>query len=457
VAGGILALELAIALGIADPRFSKLLLLVLGAGGLILVLSFPFAATCLLLALVGSINFPAVAFPVGPIDAQPHELLLGALLLVALVKPARPTFGGLAGGALIAFLGLLSLTTLLAVADGAVPLSGALPWIRPFFVYALVIVIVRLFPDRESLRRLLAVAAALAAFSGLVAGLLAIGSGAGAALNFSEGLLTQTGSDGTQRVRLPGVGLAYGLFWLVVVQVVRTSGRERALWTLALAGIMLNIAASQNRNMWVGLVIGCLLMLTFGGAQIRHRVVIGTCVLAAGVTLMLTFGFRVDEDSRFAPILERGTTLFDPAAVGQERSLTHRAEENQLAWEAASANPLVGIGAGTNFGQSFGEKRPDGTTHSTNQNFLHNQYLYLLMIGGVPVLATFLVFLGAVLAPVARRPDPTMIPCAVGLVMIMVSAVVMLSFSSLEMVAAIALLAGVMVAWHRGEALAPRH
>ena len=458
IGGGVLLLELVVALGIPDPRFSKLLLLVLAAGALALVFCFPFAATCGLLAVVGSINLPEIGLPLGPIDARPHELLLGALLLVALVRPARPTLGGWAGTALIAFLGLLLLTTILAIADGAVTVSGALPWIRPFFLYTLVIVIVRLFPDRRSLRRLLAFAAAMAAFSGLVAGLMSVGSGAGAALNFSEGLITQTGSDGAQRVRLPGVGLAYALFWLVTIQILNTRGRERTLWSLALAGIALNIAVSQNRNMWVGLLIGCLLMLTLGGPQIRHRAVIAACVLVAGVAVMLTIGFRVDEDSRFAPILERGTTLFDPAAVGQERSLTHRAEENQLAWDAVRENPLLGIGAGTNFGQTFGEARPDGTTQRANQNFLHNQYLYLLMIGGVPLLAAFLVFLAAVLGPVVRRADHTVVvPCAVGLVMIMVSAVVMLSFSSLEMVGAIALLAGVLVAWQRGEAPVPRH
>lgn len=73
-------------------------------------------------------------------------------------------------------------------------------------------------------------------------------------------------------------------------------------------------------------------------------------------------------------------------------------------------------------------------------------------------MAAFLVFLAAVLGPVVRRADHTVVvPCAVGLVMIMVSAVVMLSFSSLEMVGAIALLAGVLVAWQRGEAPVPRH
>ena len=211
----------------------------------------------------------------------------------------------------------------------------------------------------------------------------------------------------------------------------------------------LNIAVSQNRNMWVGLVIGFALLTVFGGARLRYRVVVATGVLAAGAVLLLSAGLQVDDRSRFAPIVERGTTLFDPTAVGQEKSLTHRGEETELAWRAASENLLFGIGPGTNFGVTFGERRPDGTTRTTTQNFVHNQYLYLLMIGGIPLIATFLCFLGSVLRRAAAGLDDTVLPLTVGLVMIMVSAVVMIYYSSFDMVATIAVLAGVLVAWTR--------
>jgi O-antigen ligase len=213
--------------------------------------------------------------------------------------------------------------------------------------------------------------------------------------------------------------------------------------------MLLNIAVSQNRNMWVGLVIGFALMVVFGGPRLRYRVLAAAGVLAAGAVLLLSAGLEVDDQSRFAPIIERGTTLFDPAAVGQEKSLTHRGEETGLAWESARENLLFGIGPGTNFGVTFGERRPDGTTRTTTQNFVHNQYLYLLMIGGIPLLAAFLCYLGSVLRRAADRLDDTVLPLAVGLVMIMVSAVVMIYYSSFEMVATIATLTGALVAWTR--------
>ncbi len=83
IGAGVLLLELVVALGIAEPRFTRLLVLPLAAISLALVFSFPFAASCLFLGLVASISLPAVALPVGPVDVRPYELLLGALLLVA--------------------------------------------------------------------------------------------------------------------------------------------------------------------------------------------------------------------------------------------------------------------------------------------------------------------------------------------------------------------------------------
>jgi O-antigen ligase len=122
--------------------------------------------------------------------------------------------------------------------------------------------------------------------------------------------------------------------------------------------------------------------------------------------------------------------------------------------KAARDNLLFGIGPGTNFGQTFGESRTDGTIRIVNQNFVHNQYIYLLMIGGIPLLVAFVVFVVSVLGSVFRRRDPVALACAVGLFMVMVSGVVMISFSSFEMVGALALVAGVLTAWTRDDSVA---
>jgi hypothetical protein len=423
-----------------------------GAAGLAFVVVFPFAAACLLLVLIGSIELPVAAIAAGPLEVRPYELLLGALLFVAIVRPRRATWGGWAGGALVAFLALLTVSSGLAIAEGLVSPSDLLPWARPFGVYVLFFVVIRLFGDRMSLFRLLTVGAVLGAVSGGVAALIALETPIGSALDFTSGLLTETTVDGVRRVRLPGLALAYTLFWFVVVQIFQTRGTRQALWGLTLAGMGVHLAVSQNRNMWIGLVVGGLLMVVLGGPQVRHRLIAGVAVLAIGIALVISVGFRIEEGSRLEPIVERGTTLFDPAAVGQEQSLTDRAEENVLALDAASERLLFGIGPGTNFGQTFAETEPNGTVRVANQNFLHNQYLYLLMIGGVPLLAAFVLFLVSVLTSAARRPDPVVLSCAVGLFMVMVSAIVMLSFSTFDMVGALALVAGVLMAWTEDDA-----
>jgi hypothetical protein len=423
-----------------------------GAAGLAFVVAFPFAAACVLLFLIGSIDLPVGAISAGPLDVRPYELLLGALLFVAVVRPRRATWGGWAGLALAAFLGLLVLSSALAIVEGRVSVTDLLPWARGFGVYVLFFVVIRLFGDRQSLLRLLTVGAVLGALSGVVAALIAMGTPIGAALDFTSGFLTQTTVDGVRRVRLPGVALSYTLFWFVVVQIVQARGARKALWGLTLAGMGVHLAVSQNRNMWIGLIVGGLLMVTIGGPQVRHRMVATIAALAVGIALIVSFGFSIEEGSQLEPIVERGTTLFDPEAVGQERSLTHRAEENGLALNTARDNLLFGIGPGTNFGQTFAETDPNGTVRVANQNFLHNQYIYLLMIGGVPLLAAFVLFLVSVLASAARRPDPVVLSCAVGLFMVMLSAIVMLSFSTFDMVGALALVAGVVMAWTRDDA-----
>jgi hypothetical protein len=55
---------------------------------------------------------------------------------------------------------------------------------------------------------------------------------------------------------------------------------------------------------------------------------------------------------------------------------------------------------------------------------------------------------------IRRRRDPVVLSCAVGLFMVMVSGVVMISFSSFEMVGALALVAGVLTAWTRDDSVA---
>jgi hypothetical protein len=68
------------------------------------------------------------------------------------------------------------------------------------------------------------------------------------------------------------------------------------------------------------------------------------------------------------------------------------------------------------------------------------------MIGGLPALVAFAGFLIGVLAAARRTVAEHAVPCAVGFAMILLSAVVMISFANPSMATALALLAGALVA-----------
>jgi O-antigen ligase len=108
---------------------------------------------------------------------------------------------------------------------------------------------------------------------------------------------------------------------------------------------------------------------------------------------------------------------------------------------------VLGIGPGAEFGVYFDELQSGGAYKRTKQLFLHNQYLYLLLICGVPGLLAFLAFLGTTVGR-ARGwlHDTDVSTWVVGLGMIALSAFVMISFADASSALAIGLIAGAVVA-----------
>src|SRR4051794_15844367 len=86
LAAGLLAVDAVVAIGVVDARAHRLLLLGLAVVALALVFRFPFAATCLVITLVAGVTEPGrFKAPVGPINFRLEELVIGALLVVAVV------------------------------------------------------------------------------------------------------------------------------------------------------------------------------------------------------------------------------------------------------------------------------------------------------------------------------------------------------------------------------------
>jgi len=450
----IVGIELIVGLAIVDQRFTRLLAPLLGAIALALVFRFPLAACCAALVLTNSIfNSGGPGVELGSIKVGLHELILAALLLVALVKPRRRTVGGPAGVALAAFLGLVAVSAAAAVSAGQTDLSTALSWARDFGMLAFFFVVVRLCPEPRALRRLLGFAAGLAALIGLVAVLVALGAGFGAQLQDPAGTVIRAdeGVGGIARVRLPGLALAYVLFWVALTKLARAPSGRRAPWAAAAAGMAASIAVSFNRNMWVGLGFGLALILVLGGPRVRHRLLAGMAAVAAAMALMVVIGGGIGAQSPLGPLVERGATLLDPNAVRSEESLRSRADETKIAWRTIKDHPLLGVGAGVDFGVFAREATGEGHFVRVPQLFLHNQYLYLLLVAGVPGLVCFLVFLVSTLrvAWARGRGDPVVVALGVGLATVMLSALVMIAFSYGNSAIGIGLVAGAIVAGSR--------
>jgi O-antigen ligase len=459
----IAAVELVLAKGIVGPEISRYVFLFLGLFAVAFVFRFPMATALIFFGLTDFVFAPAYfAHNVGSLSVRPHEVALFCLLVLAAVRPRRQTWGGNAGAALAIFLALVAFSAMLAVKSGDTSFSDAFNWARPLSLLTFFYVVVRLFPSVHDRRLLLNGAAILAAVTGLAA--IAVSSGVGPSFIDSarQAVTGQAGAESIDRVRLAGLSAGYALFWYAVVQVVLRRGNARLAWGLVLAGITVSIGLSFNRNMWLGLALGAILMAILGGGLVRTRMAIGGAVLVTGLALLLAAGSESTETSVVQPIVKRGETILNPGKTEQEDSLQSRSRETEEAWKTARENLVLGIGAGVPFGIELQQPVLSGSfivaVDVVPQLFLHNQYLYLVLIAGVPGLIAFLCFLGMPLLQALRRwpRDPAIAACGVGIALIMISSTVAIYFTVEDMTAVLGLLTGVIVADAQGRAAARR-
>lgn len=429
-----------LALAIVDPRFRLLLVPPLALAGLWAVGRFQFAATCAVLAFSAFLVEPGLfKVPVGPLDLRLSEIVLGALLLVALVRPRRDWWGGPAGIALAVFFVVLCVAAGLAVASGRAHPVDAYHYSRSIAPVLLFYAVVRLFPERERVHRLLVAAAVMAAFTGVVS-LLAAAPGSpvtdfldpsGAADQRDPAPASeQTGMGLVNRVRLPGVALAYVLFWFAVLRAMRTQKAQRVAWLAVVGGMSIGLALSFNRNMWIGLALGMVMVFAMTHTRARRQIAAGLLALVLAGTIAGLSGVSISRDSPVYPLVARVTTLFQPEQEVRDSSLTDRFYENRYAIETIRQNPVLGVGPGAPYGLTAVTNFGNRVFLRENALFAHNQYLHLLLIGGPLALLSFVGFLVAPIVTRLRRMrgDEVLLALSVGVAITMVSALVMLSF-----------------------------
>ncbi|WP_259314291.1 O-antigen ligase family protein [Capillimicrobium parvum] len=453
IAVGVVLVEVVVARGLTGPQSVRLLALVAAVAGMALAFRFPLAVAIALLVIAGSLFHSAYfTWSVGPVQLHLEEIVLLALGVVAVVAPKRQTWGGAAGLALAAFLAIATFCAWLGVQDGRVAVDDAFNWARPFAFYGIFWIVLRLFPDARSLRRLLIAGLVCGAITGVLAlvmqftgSLTDVFQGSGGQQIYTQA--TQAGLGGLKRIRQPGLAFSYILFWWSIVAALTWRGRFRMLmWALVTASA-LNIVLSFNRNMWVGVLVGLGLVLILGGVRLRHRLLVGLAIGLTGVVLLFTAVVNSGNTQRLDPIVERAATVVTPRQIGEESSLRDRANETAQAWRTVKANPVFGVGAGADYGVRFNHEEGNGIWVNTTQRFLHNQWLWLLLVGGVPALVAFAAFLGVVLAK-AWGPGRTVSQTALGagIAMICLSAFVMPYLGVEEFCLAIGVVAGAIVA-----------
>jgi O-antigen ligase len=378
-----------------------------------------------------------------------------ALVFTAVVAPRRHTWGGAAGALLAVFFAVVVLSAWLAVQAGRVSLTDAFNWGRPLMLYGSFWVVLRLFPDADSMRKLLYAALACGALTGGLAvvlqvahGLVDTFQGAGAQQIYTQA--TQAGLGGLKRIRQPGLALSYILFWWsILAAMTARGGRATLLWVLV-GGSALNILLSFNRNMWLGLGFGIVLMVVLSGARLRGRLLTGVAAAVGVVVLALAVIGQTGRARELDPIIERAATVVSPQELAAESSLRDREWETARAWHAIGAHPAVGVGVGADFGVRFNHAEGNGIWINSVQRFLHDQWLWLLLIGGIPGLAAFAGFIGTVLAKAWSPRGRTLSQTALGtgIAIVSLSALVQPYLGVPEYCLAIGIVAAVIVRAH---------
>jgi O-Antigen ligase len=418
--------------------------LVAGVAACWLIWRFPLAGCVLCMFLVaGIIRADFYHFSAGGHLFYGYEVVLVVLLLRAAISPRRHTWGGAAGGWLAAFLALLILSTALAITQHNTSLNNAINWGRVFFVMTFYWVVVRLAPERRQLGLLLLSGIAIGALSGIVGLILALSGNLHSVFQDAGDQVLTTSSIGSLlRVRMPGLGLGFMLLWLAVVWLIR--GRSpKWLWVVSIPWILVDILVSQNRNMWVISVGMLVLVLLVAGPRVRGRLVTSLVVLAAAVAVVVAAPQGGGAGpTPLAPIIARASTILNPHEVSESSSASDRDYEDRTGWANAQHHLAIGIGVGVSYGATIATGSGSSVT-TTPRLFLQNQYLYLLVVTGIPGVATWILFLLTSLRNAfVRGAAVESRVLGIGILGLSLTAIVMLSFTDGGFLVALALSSG---------------
>jgi O-Antigen ligase len=414
---------------LALSHYSKTAIeLLIGVPVLVMVFPRPLLATTVVLGLLSTIFpygvLPRVTLPGHPPVGLPDVLLFAAVGGTIWRRPWRtwpPPVRGFAVvlGALLVFAGLSAIS--LSIAGDY---RNALLGFKTLLYFAFGLTIALELSDKLW-KPLLNVAVAVAA----VVALLSVAAAASSVVAnhltsiASAAITTATPGTGgsTGRIRLPGLLFVYAMSLPTLVLIMTVRDRWRPWRVIAFVLMIAAVALSLNRNMYVGAVIGLMVTAMVGGVRVRHRIALGTVIVAA--TLFLVVGSGVAPGVSNEITKRAGSTL--SSQVLTSGSLQARAGEYAAAFKSIPRHPLLGVGWFQNYGaaQQF--------SSLGYYPYVENFYLHLATDDGIPALLAFLAIPGFLLWYGFNRARDAQNPSDRGLLAACMGAMVALLLSCL--------------------------
>lgn len=197
-----------------------------------------------------------------------------------------------------------------------------------------------------------------------------------------------TDSAAASVTRLANPVLVIWSVLLVVLAAGVAKGTPKWLWAVAALPGVAMVALSFNRSTWGPLLVVVILAAAFRGglrSMVRRAalmLVVGGIVLAVALTGAL--GSQVDQLGIRAMSAVTGEAT-------HSNSLNDRLIEDAAAVSTLEGNPIFGTGIGRPYGAySLSYDPTQGTTVVSDQFFIHNQYLRVWLILGLPGLAVLM-------------------------------------------------------------------
>lgn len=341
---------------------------------------------------------------VGGQGFKPHEIMVILGFAVAFYKlysdrsarlPKSPITLPLVLFLLTIGIGLfMSWRTYLGDPRGLYPFTFMYNEIRDYFMYLTFFIFLYGIRTEKQLKRILYVALGVSAIVGLLM-VVQYFVGPGTRIFFGRVEALQTAEAVVTRTLPPGIQLILVFFPLTVYLAARAPLKYSGWYVVLASTLGLGLLFTFTRNWWLTSIISLLIIALVSRRDIGVRTVIYGCLVVALALAMSVFagGRGLIHGEGFASgIYHRFVTSF----TVRGETMVERNIENHIAWNRIKENWLLGIGTGVPIIYQYGW-HPSGRTQVQARTWIHNCYLEIWLLYGLPGIVFFLWLLIAVL------------------------------------------------------------